>query len=72
MTGFEYQVAAHMIAERDADLVQQGPAIIHRKLTLNPLDLGLFKDRKPKATLNGKDVEILGLQLHQGDVLVLS
>jgi hypothetical protein len=27
MTGFEYQAAAHMIAERDDDLVQQGLAI---------------------------------------------
>ena len=27
MTGFEYQVAAHMVAERDDDLVQHGLAI---------------------------------------------
>jgi non-lysosomal glucosylceramidase len=27
MTGFEYQAAAHMIAERDADLVQHGLAV---------------------------------------------
>ncbi|MGL4399225.1 MAG: GH116 family glycosyl-hydrolase [Luteolibacter sp.] len=158
MTGFEYQAAAHMIAERDADLVQHGLAITraihdrysagrgrnpyneiecsdhyaragasygvflalcgfefdhasgrlafdpvigkdhfrtpfttsqawgtyeqkngaasititHGKLALNQLDLGLFKNRKPKATLHGKDVEIRGLQLREGDLLVLS
>jgi len=157
MTGFEYQAAAHMIAEGDKDLVQYGLAITraihdrysakrgrnpyneiecsdhyaragasyavflalcgfdfdqakgrfafhpviqknhfrapfttskawgtyqqkdgtasititHGSLSLNQLDLGLFKDRQPKATLNGTPVEIRGLKLREGDVLML-
>lgn len=157
MTGFEYQAAAHMVAERDDDLVQNGLAITrtihdrysanrgrnpyneiecsdhyaragssygvflalcgfefaqekgrlafdpviqkdhfrapfttskawgtyeqkngkatltltHGTLTLNQLDLGLFKDRKPQATLNGKPVEIRNLILRAADVLLL-
>jgi uncharacterized protein (DUF608 family) len=158
MTGFEYQAAAHMVAERDDDLVQYGLAITraihdrygaargrnpyneiecsdhyaragasyavflalcgfefdhakgllrfdpviqkdnfkaafttstawgtyeqkdgrasltltHGTLVLNQLDIGLFRDRQPKATLNGKDVEIRNLHLKQGDVISLA
>jgi non-lysosomal glucosylceramidase len=158
MTGFEYQAAAHMVAERDDDLVQHGLAvtraihdrysakrgrnpyneiecsdhyaragasyavflalcgfefdqakgrlafdpvirkdhfrapfttskawgtyeqkegkasitITHGTLTLNQLDLALFKERTPRALLNGKEVEIKNLALRQGDVLTLS
>ena len=46
--------------------------ITHGTLTLNQLDLALFKGRTPKAMLNGKDVEIKNLELSQGDVLTLS
>jgi uncharacterized protein (DUF608 family) len=157
MTGFEYQAAAHMVAERDEDLVQHGLAITraihdrysvkrgrnpyneiecsdhyaragssyavflalcgfefdqgkgrlafdpviqkdhfrapfttskawgtyeqkdgkatitvtHGTLTLNQIDLALFKNRQPKAALNGKPVEIRDLNLREGDVLTL-
>ena len=157
MTGFEYQAAAHMVAERDDDLVQYGLAvtraihdrysaargrnpyneiecsdhyaragasyavflavcgfefdqakgrlafdpviqknhfrapfttskawgtyeqndgkatltITHGTLTLNQLDLALFKGRQPKAMLNGKPVEIKNLNLQKGDSLIL-
>ena len=46
--------------------------ITHGTLTLNQLDLALFKGRAPKATLNGKEVEIKNLELRKGDVLALS
>ena len=39
---------------------------------LKAYSLALFKDRKPKATLHGKDVEIRGLQLREGDVLLIA
>jgi non-lysosomal glucosylceramidase len=157
MTGFEYQAAAHMVAERDADLVQNGLAITraihdrysakrgrnpyneiecsdhysragsayavflatcgfefdqskgrlafdpviqkenfrapfttseawgtyeqkggtatititHGKLTLNQLDLGIFKDKEIKATLNRKPTDIKNLTLKENDVLEL-
>jgi non-lysosomal glucosylceramidase len=158
MTGFEYEVAAHMVAERDPDLVEKGLAITraihdrysakrgrnpyneiecsdhysragsayavflaicgfefdqakgriafhpvfqkdhfkapfttseawgsyeqkdggasikitHGKLTLNQVELGIFKGATPKATLNGKAVKIDQLALKKGDVLQLS
>jgi uncharacterized protein (DUF608 family) len=157
MTGFEYQAAAHMVAEHDPDLVQHGLAVTraihdrysasrgrnpyneiecsdhyaragssyavflalcgfhfdqelgllrfdpviqrdhfkapfitsgawgsyeqkdgkaaikltHGALTLNKLDLALFSGRTPKATLNGRDVEIRNLMLKEGDVLAI-
>jgi non-lysosomal glucosylceramidase len=158
MTGFEYQAAAHMVAEGDTDLVQNGLAITrsihdrysagrgrnpyneiecsdhyaragssyavflalcgfqfdqskgrlafdpviqkdhfrapfttskawgtyeqkdgkasititHGTLTLNQLELALFKGREPKATLNGKSTEITNLTLRMGDLLLLA
>jgi hypothetical protein len=45
--------------------------VTHGTLTLNQLDLALFKDRKPKVTLNGKTVEVRNLELRESDVLTL-
>jgi non-lysosomal glucosylceramidase len=46
--------------------------ITHGKLTLNQVELGIFKGATPKATLNGKAVKIDQLALKKGDVLQLS
>lgn len=158
MTGFEYEAAAHMIAERDDDLVLNGLAVAravhdrysaargrnpyneiecsdhyaragssyavflalcgfqfdqsrgllafdpvigkdsfrapfttsaawgtyeqkggsatltirHGRLEIRELQLALFKERTPKAVLNGKPVESVKLTLVEGDTLVLS
>jgi hypothetical protein len=46
--------------------------ITYGTLALNQIDLALFKDRQPKAALNGKTVEIGKLNMREGDVLVLA
>jgi uncharacterized protein (DUF608 family) len=158
MTGFEYEAAAHMINERDEDLVQNGLAITraihdrysatrgrnpyneiecsdhyaragasygvflaisgfeydqarrrlafapviqqddfrtpfttseawgtyqqkgsqatikikHGRLVLDELELALFQERQPNATLNGVPTEIANLELKAGDLLELT
>ena len=158
MTGFEYQVAAHMVAERDSDLVEKGLAITrsihdrysarhgrnpyneiecsdhyaragsayavflavcgfeydqsrgrlafnpviqvedfkapfttsrawgtfeqkpgkvtltltHGELSLNELQIGQFKGKRPGVTLNGSSVSIDQLHLKDGDILELT
>jgi hypothetical protein len=46
--------------------------ITHGQLTLNQLELGLFKGRSVSATLNGDPVTIGALKLKKGDVLILT